>query len=149
MKTRIRNEMLLTLETGAATELQQSSSGAATAATELTLKHNYLYLHNKHTTIHKHIYIYIPSRSTVNEGVLCMSACHVINHRKTHVMCRVQAIFALALVLIWIALSGGSRSSSSRSRGQVGAPQCHCERGSAMYVRMSCEKHRKTHVMVR
>jgi hypothetical protein len=42
MKTKIRNEMLLPLETGAATELQQSSSGAATAATELKLKRTYL-----------------------------------------------------------------------------------------------------------
>jgi len=34
----------LTLETGAATELQQSSSRAATAATELKLKRTYLSL---------------------------------------------------------------------------------------------------------
>ena len=38
------------------------------------------------------------------------------------------------------ALPGGSRSSCSRSRGQVGALQQHCERGSAVYVRMSCHK---------
>jgi hypothetical protein len=46
MKTKIRNEMILTLETGVATELYQSSSRAATAATELKVKHTYLSLRN-------------------------------------------------------------------------------------------------------
>jgi hypothetical protein len=63
MSTKIRNEMLLTLETVAATDLQQSSSRAATAATELRLKRTYLSLQYAcmHPSIHtyKHTCIYM------------------------------------------------------------------------------------------
>jgi hypothetical protein len=54
--TKIRNEMLLTLETVAATDVQQSSSRAATAATELKLNRTYLSLYNIHTYIHTYIH---------------------------------------------------------------------------------------------
>jgi hypothetical protein len=59
MKTKIRNEMLLTLETVAATKLQQSSSRAATAATELKLKRTYIYLYNIYACIHTSMHTYI------------------------------------------------------------------------------------------
>ena len=48
MKNKFRYEILLTLETGAAIELQQSSSSATTAATDLKLKHTYL-IYTVHT----------------------------------------------------------------------------------------------------
>jgi hypothetical protein len=61
MNTKNRNEILLTLETGAAKELQQSSFRAATAATGAeTETHFSLYIINHiHTYIHMDRYTYV------------------------------------------------------------------------------------------